>query len=368
MNEAKVEAPVLEESSLTALPEHGSLWHHYLAFAIMMAVFVAAPFEIYPVSLAKVLCFALFACAFNLLIGFAGLLSFGHAAFWGSAAYTSAHFAAKGLTIDGIPFWEGKKLTIAGYHLFDGFTIPIYVKLPPFPPEIAILLGVAVAAVFGYVIGKFAIRRLGIYFAMITLAFAQMIYFFAVQVPFTGGEDGLQLGGNANRTALFGLLDLRNNMTLYWFVLGVFVLGFLVIYRIVHSPFGQVLKAIRENEPRAISLGYHVDRYKLMAFVLSAALAGLAGGTKVFVSGSASLTDVNWPMSGEVVLMALLGGMGTIFGPVVGAAVLITIEELLAERAGPWISVIQGGIFVVCVLAFRRGIVGEIARLIRKPL
>ncbi|HEY7608212.1 MAG TPA: branched-chain amino acid ABC transporter permease [Alphaproteobacteria bacterium] len=319
----------------------------------MVALFVAAPYGVYPVFLAKLLCFALFACAFNLLIGFVGLLSFGHAAFWGAAAYASAHFASKGLTVT--PF------TVLG------LSIPINIAIPPFPPELAIVIAVIVAAVFGYVIGKFAIRRQGIYFAMITLAFAQMVFFFALQAKFTGGEDGLQLGPNANRTAL-GVLDLRSNMALYWFVLGVFLIGFLFIYRVVHSPFGQVLKAIRENEQRAVSLGYHVDRYKLMAFVISAALAGLAGGTKVFVTGSAALGDVNWPMSGEVVLMALLGGMGTIFGPVAGAVVLVAIEELLAERAGAWVSVIQGGIFVLCVLAFRRGIVGEIARLIRKPL
>ncbi len=332
MTQAKVDAPALDASP-TAVPEHGSLRHHYVAFAIMLALAVAAPFGVYPVFLAKVLCFALFACAFNLLIGFVGLLSFGHAAFWGSAAYASAHAAAK---------WG-------------------------LPPELCIVFATAVAALIGAVIGGFAIRRQGIYFAMITLAFAQMIFFFALQAKFTGGEDGLQLGGQANRTAL-GLLDLRNNMTLYWFTLGIFLIGFVFIYRVVHSPFGQVLKAIRENEPRAVSLGYHVDRYKLVAFVLSAALAGLAGGTKVFVTGSAALTDVNWPMSGEVVLMALLGGMGTIFGPIAGAVVLITIEDFLAERAGAWVSVIQGGIFVLCVLAFRRGIVGEIARVIKKPL
>ena len=316
--------------SLTAT---GTPWHHYVAFAVMVALLAAAPFQVYPVFLAKVLCFALFACAFNLLIGFVGLLSFGHAAFWGSAAYASAHAAAK---------WG-------------------------LPPELCILFAVLVAAALGAVIGGLAIRRQGIYFAMITLAFAQMIFFFALQAKFTGGEDGLQIPTAYPRIA-FGVLNLRDNFTLYWFVFGVFLLGFLIIYRIVHSPFGQVLKAIRENQPRAISLGYHVDRHKLVAFVLSAALAGLAGGTKVFVAGSASLTDVNWPMSGEVVLMALLGGMGTIFGPVAGAVVLISIEDFLAERAGAWVTVIQGGIFVLCVLAFRRGIVGEIARFIRKPL
>ncbi len=335
-----------------AIAATGTPRHHYVAFAIMVALAIAAPFQVYPVFLAKLLCFALFASAFNLLIGFGGLLSFGHAAFWGTAAYAAAHFASKGLSIGTITIFK--------------VSIPIGLVIPPFRPEFAILGAVAVAAVFGYVIGKLAIRRQGIYFAMVTLAFAQMIFFLAVQAPFTGGEDGLQLG-NASRTAL-GFLNLRDNLSLYWFVLGVFVLGFLIVYRIVHSPFGQVLKAIRENEPRAISLGYRTERYKLTAFVLSAALAGLAGGTKVFVTGSAALGDVNWPMSGEVVLMSLLGGMGTIFGPTAGAVVLITIEEFLAERAGAWVSVIQGAIFVLCVLAFRRGIIGELARLIRRPL
>jgi branched-chain amino acid transport system permease protein len=351
---ATAPVPPVETSSLTAMPEHGSMRHHYVAFAIMLVLAIAAPFVEYPVSLAKVLCFALFACAFNLLIGFGGLLSFGHAAFWGSAAYASAHFASKGLTIGTITIFK--------------IAIPINIAIPPFRPEFAILGAVLVAAVFGYIIGKLAIRRQGIYFAMITLAFAQMIFFLAVQAPFTGGEDGLQLA-NASRTAL-GFLDLRDNFTLYWFVLGIFVIGFIFIYRVIHSPFGQVLKAIRENEPRAISLGYRVERYKLTAFVLSAALAGLAGGTKVFVTGSAALGDVNWPMSGEVVLMALLGGMGTIFGPVVGAVVLITIEDYLStdQRLGGLVPVVQGCIFVLCVLAFRRGIIGEIARLIKKPL
>jgi branched-chain amino acid transport system permease protein len=355
MTGTKAAAPAADVS-LTALPEHGSLRHHYAAFALMVVLFVAAPFGVYPVLLAKVLCFALFACAFNLLIGFVGLLSFGHAAFWGAAAYASAHAAAK---------WG-------------------------LPPYVAILFATAVAAGVGAIIGGFAIRRQGIYFAMITLAFAQMVFFVALQAKFTGGEDGLQLDP-ASRDVLAWLpikwwLPIewiarqigattpiwdrigQQNLTLYWFVLVIFLIGFIFIYRVVHSPFGQVLKAIRENEPRAISLGYHVDRYKLVAFVLSAALAGMAGGTKVFVGGSASLTDVNWPMSGEVVLMALLGGMGTIFGPVMGAVVLITIEEFLSERAGAWVRVIQGAVFVVCVLAFRRGIVGEIARLIKKPL
>jgi branched-chain amino acid transport system permease protein len=318
-----------------AIASIGTPRHHYVAFAVMVALawLAQGPLDIYPVFLAKVLCFALFALAFNLLIGFVGLLSFGHAAFWGSAAYASAHAASK---------WG-------------------------LPPELCILFAVFVGAALGAIIGGFAIRRQGIYFAMITLAFAQMIFFIALQAKFTGGEDGLQIPTAYQRIA-FGFLNLRDNVTLFWFVLGIFLIGFLVVYRVIHSPFGQVLKAIRENQPRAISLGYHVDRYKLVAFVLSAALAGLAGGTKVFVTGSAALTDVNWPMSGEVVLMSLLGGMGTIFGPVAGAVVLITIEEFLAERAGAWVTVIQGGIFVLCVLAFRRGIIGELARLIRRPL
>jgi len=291
---------------------------------IVMAVVLAiAPWlGLYPVFLMKGLCFALFACAFNLLIGFGGLLSFGHAMFLGTAGYISAHAAKE---------WG-------------------------FPPEGAILAGTAAAALLGVVTGALAIRRQGIYFAMITLGLAQMIFFFYLQAPFTYGEDGIQ---SVPRGHLFGLVDLGNTMTLYYVVLAIFLGGFLLIQRIVHSPFGQVLKGIRENEPRAISLGYEVARYKLIAFVLSASLAGLAGATKAIVFQLASLTDVHWTMSGEVVLMTLLGGMGTIFGPVIGAFVITSIENYLSNL-GQWVSVITGGIFVVCVLAFRRGIVGEL--------
>jgi branched-chain amino acid transport system permease protein len=278
----------------------------------------------------KALCFGLFACAFNLLLGYVGLLSFGHAAYLGLAGYATAHAA----------------------------------KVWGWPPEAAIAAGVVVAAVLGLLIGVIAIRRQGIYFAMTTLALAQMIFFFCVQAPFTHGEDGIQ---GVPRGRLFGLLDLNQTFTLYFVVLAVFLLGFLVIYRAIHSPFGQVLKAIRENEPRALSLGYKADHYKLIAFVLSTALVGLAGGTKVLVFQLASLTDVHWTMSGEVVLMTLLGGLGTVFGPVVGAFIVIALENYLAQL-GAWVTVVQGAIFVVCVLTFRRGVVGELARLIRRPL
>mgnify|MGYP000978787733 CR=1 FL=1 len=290
-----------------------------------------APFVLYPVFLMKVLCFALFACAFNLLIGFAGLLSFGHAAFFGGAAYVSAHAA----------------------------------KVWGWPPELAILAGTAAAAVLGLLFGWVAIRRQGIYFAMITLALSQMVFFLALQLKFTGGEDGIQA---VPRGHLFGFIDLHQPLAMYYFVLAVFVFGFALIWRTVHSPFGQVLKAIRENEPRAISLGYRTDQYKLVAFVLSAALAGLAGGTKALVFQLASLTDVTWQMSGEVVLMTLLGGMGTLFGPVVGAGIVVTLESYLAATRFP-VTVVTGAIFVACVLLFRRGIVGEIQQVLgrRKP-
>jgi branched-chain amino acid transport system permease protein len=277
-----------------------------------------------------VMCFALFACAFNLLLGFGGLLSFGHAMFLGTAGYAAAHSA----------------------------------KVWGFTPEVAILFATGCAALLGWLAGLLAIRRQGIYFAMITLALAQMVFFFYLQAPFTGGEDGIQA---VPRGKLLGLVDTRSAATMYPFVFGIFVFGFLLIWRIVHSPFGQVLKAIRENEPRAISLGYDTDRYKLIAFVLSAALAGLAGATKSLVFQLASLTDAHWSMSGEVVLMTLLGGMGTIFGPVVGAAIIITMQNYLAQL-GAWVTIVQGVIFVVCVMAFRRGVVGEIANLIKKPL
>jgi branched-chain amino acid transport system permease protein len=291
--------------------------------AALVALALVAPFFFYPIFLMNALCMALFACAFNLLIGYVGLLSFGHAAYMGMGSYLAAHAAKE---------WG-------------------------LPPELAILTGVAVAAVLGLVFGYLAIRRSGIYFAMITLAFAQMVYFFCLQAPFTGGEDGLRA---VPRGHLFGLIDLSHTLTMYYFVLAVFLLGFGLIVRTIYSPFGQVLKAIRENEPRAISLGYNSDRYKLMAFVLSAALSGLAGGTKAIVFQFASLTDVFWTMSGLVVLMTLIGGIGTILGPVVGAFVIVTMETYLAQ-AGSWVTIIQGIIFVICVLTFRQGIVGLIA-------
>jgi branched-chain amino acid transport system permease protein len=305
-------------------PRRGPHATMVIGTALMAAALAIAPLVgVYPVFLMKALCFALFACAFNLLLGFGGLLSFGHAMFLGTAGYVCAHAA----------------------------------KVWGFPPELAIATGTAAAALLGAVVGSLAIRRQGIYFAMITLAVAQMMYFFYLQTPFTHGEDGIQA---VPRGRLFGLLDLSQPLVIYYTVLTIFIAGFLFIYRIIHSPFGQVLKAIRENEPRAISLGYDADRYKLLAFVLSATLAGLAGATKAIVFQLASLTDVHWSMSGEVVLMTLLGGMGTIFGPVVGAFVIAGLENYLAGF-GEWVTIITGVIFVVCVLAFRRGIVGEIA-------
>ena len=297
-----------------------------------MQVFVAAlllgmlaPLAIYPLFLMNVLCFALFACAFNLLIGYVGLLSFGHAMFFGFAAYIAGHA----------------------------------VKVWGWPTEVGILAGTAVAAVMGLVAGIIAIRRQGIYFAMVTLALAQMVFFFCLQAKFTGGEDGIQA---IPRRPLLGVLEITNDFIFYYVVLAVFAIGFLVIYRTIHSPFGQVLKAIRENEARAISLGYAVDRFKLIAFVLSAALAGLAGATKALVFQLASLTDVTWQMSGEVVLMTLVGGMETVFGPIVGAGIIVAMQNYLSGF-GEWVLVIQGAIFVVTVLLFRRGIVGEIIAL-----
>ena len=304
--------------------------HQIVAFGAMVTLLVLAPFVVYPVFLMKALCFALFACAFNLLVGYVGLLSFGHAAFLGCAGYASAHAA----------------------------------KVWGFAPESAIVFGTLVAAALGVVIGALTIRSRGIYFANITLAFAQMIFFFSLQAKFTGGEDGIQA---VPRGTMFGVLDLRQTYTMYFVVLAVFLLGFLVVYRSIHSPFGQVLKAIRENEPRATSLGYQAERYKLIAFVLSATLAGTAGATKALVFQLASLTDVHWTMSGEVVLMTLLGGMGTVFGPVVGAFLVISLEHYLAQ-IGSWLTIVQGTIFIVCVLTFRRGVIGELGRLLRKPL
>ncbi len=301
-----------------------------IAFLVLIAILVVGPYMLYPVFLMKLLCFALFACAFNLLIGYVGLLSFGHAMFFGMGGYLAAHSA----------------------------------KVWGFTPELAILTGGAVGALLGVISGWLAIRRQGIYFAMITLALAQMVYFLCLQMRFTGGEDGIQ---NVPRGRLFGMIDLSADMSMYWVVVGVFLIGFLLINRVIHSPFGQVLTAIRENEPRAISLGYRADDYKMLAFVLSATLAGVAGGTKALVFGIATLTDVYWAMSGEVVLMTLLGGLGTVFGPVAGAAVIVAMQNYLAEF-GAWVTVIQGCIFVVCVVAFRAGIIGEIARRLRVRL
>jgi branched-chain amino acid transport system permease protein len=304
--------------------------HQKIAFGLMLAIFALAPLVVYPVFMMKVMCFALFACAFNLLIGFGGLLSFGHAMFLGTAGYISAHAA----------------------------------KVWGFPPELAILAGTFASFLLGIVTGLLAIRRQGIYFAMITLALAQMIYFFYLQAPFTGGEDGIQA---VPRGTLFGFIELRSIWAMYYTVLVVFFAGFLLIWRTIYSPFGQVLKAIRENEPRAISLGYDTTHYKFQAYVLSATLAGLAGATKAIVFQLASLTDAHWTMSGEVVLMTLLGGLGTIFGPVVGALIIITMENYLAHL-GAWVTIVQGAIFVVCVLTFRRGVIGEIAHFLKKPL
>jgi branched-chain amino acid transport system permease protein len=300
------------------------------AFLAMLAFFLIAPAVIYPVFLMKVMCFGLFACAFNLLLGYVGLLSFGHAMFLGMGGYTAAHAAR---------VW--------------GLT-----------PELAILAGAAASCALGVVSGLIAIRRQGIYFAMITLALAQMIYFFCVQAPFTHGEDGIQA---VPRGRLFGLIDLSDIRAMYALVLVVFFCGFLLIYRVIHSPFGQVLKAIRENEARATSLGYDVDRYKLLAYVLSATLSGAAGAVNALVFQLAALNAVHWTMSGEVVLMTLVGGLGTVFGPVAGALVVLAMENYLAQL-GAWVTIVQGVIFVVCVLTFRRGLVGELARFLRKPL
>ncbi len=305
-------------------------WRQGIPIAIMVVAFAVAPLFVYPVFLMKALCFALFACAFNLLIGYVGLLSFGHAMFFGSAAYAAAYTA----------------------------------KVYGFPPELAILTGTAIAAILGALVGALAIRRQGIYFAMITLALAQMVYFICLRSEFTGGENGIQA---VPRGRLFFVLDLNNTMVLYYSVLGIFLLGFLLIRRIVHSPFGQVLKAIRENEPRAVSLGYKPNQYKLIVFVLSAALSGLAGGTKAIVFQLASLTDVHWNTSGEVILMTLLGGLGTILGPVVGALMVTGLENYLAQF-GAWVTVVEGTIFVICVLTFRRGLIGELSRLLKRPL
>ncbi len=296
-------------------------------WVVLIVAGLAAPFFVYPVFAMKLLCFALFACAFNLLLGYVGLLSFGHAAFFGGAAYITGHV----------------------------------VKVWGFGPLAGVLTGTLFAMVLGAIFGLLAIRRQGIYFAMITLALAQLIFFFALQLPFTGGENGLQ---GIPRGQLLGFIDLSQPMAMYYTVFGIFMVGFLIIYRTIHSPFGQVLTAIRENEPRARSLGYDVDHFKLMAFILSATLAGTAGATKSLVFQFASLTDVHWMMSGEVVLMTLLGGLGTLFGPIVGAFAIVTMQNELSYL-GPWVQVVIGAIFVVCVLVFRRGFVGELGRLLR---
>ncbi len=304
--------------------KHGEL----VGRAVLLVIGVAAPFVVYPVFLMKALCFALFACAFNLLLGYAGLLSFGHAAFFATAAYVTAYV----------------------------------VKIIGFTPGMGILAGTAAALALGFVVGSLVIRRQGIYFAMITLALAQMLYFLFLQAPFTGGEDGLQ---GVPRGRLLWVINLQDDLEMYYVVLAIFVAGFAVIHRAIHSPFGQVLKAIRENEPRALSLGYDVDRYKTLAFVLSAGLSGLAGSTKAIVFSFVTLTDADWRTSGEVVLMTLLGGMGTVLGPVVGALLIVTLQNELADKVGSFVNVIMGAMFVVCVLSFRRGIVGEMEGLYR---
>ena len=312
---------------------------NWKAWCLLVAIGLAAPFVVYPVFVMKLLCFALFACTFNLLLGYTGLLSFGHAAFFGGAAY------------------------VAGY----------LVKNSGLTPELSVLAGALCAGALGFVFGSLAIRRQGIYFAMITLALAQIVYFGALKSPFTGGEDGLQ---DIPRGMLFGLIDLNQStrvagksleLNLYYFVFALFCLGFWLIYRTINSPFGQVLKGIRENEARAVSLGYRVERFKLMAFVISASIAGMAGGMKALVFQLASLTDVNWHTSGEVVLMTLLGGVGTVLGPLVGAFTVVTLHSELSS-VGSWVTVIIGVTFVICVLSFRRGVVGELARLLKRSL
>ena len=303
--------------------------HRNIFIGIGLAL-IAAPFVLYPILLMKVLCFALFACAFNLLLGFGGLMSFGHAAYFGAASYMSAY---------AIKAWG-------------------------MPPEIAIVLGTLSGAALGVAFGVIAIRRQGIYFSMVTMALAQLIFFISLQAPFTGGEDGIQ---SVPRGHLFGFLDLKNDMTLYFVVVVIFMAGLLFIYRIIHSPFGQVIKAIRDNEPRAISLGYRVNEYKICLFVLSTAIAGLAGATKAVVFQLASLNDVHWSMSGEPVLMTLVGGLGTIFGPLLGATIIITMQDYLATL-GSWVFIAQGIVFVVCVMLFRDGIIGVLGRWTKRRL
>jgi branched-chain amino acid transport system permease protein len=320
---------VVTDDSIPVTPK--AIHDEMIAFGIMTVLLAIVPITgIYPFFVMQALCFALLACAFNLLIGYGGLLSFGHAMFLGTGGYVAAH-----------------ALKVWGVH-----------------PELGILAGTTAAAMLGVITGYVSIRRQGIYFAMITLALSQLIYFIYLQTPFTHGEDGIQ---GIPQGYLFGFLNLSNSTILYYVVLAVFLFGFLVIFRTINSPFGEVLKAIRENEPRAISLGYKTDQYKFIAFILSGTLAGLAGALKVFVAQNASLTDVEVDMSGLIVLMTLVGGLGTVFGPVVGAFIIVGMQQYLSGL-GQWVTVIQGTVFVVCVLTFRRGIIGEIAHYLRRSL
>jgi branched-chain amino acid transport system permease protein len=325
-----------------------AVYDEMIAFGIMTVLLLIVPFTgIYPFFVMQALCFALLACAFNLLIGYGGLLSFGHAMFLGTGGYVTAHLLKVGAI--SLPYWPGMWLTI---------------PFPPFTPEMGILGGAAASALLALITGFISIRRQGIYFAMITLALSQLLYFIYLQTPFTHGEDGIQ---GIPQGYMFGFLNLSNSTILYYVVLAVFLFGFLVIFRTINSPFGEVLKAIRENEPRAVSLGYKTDQYKFLAFILSGTLAGLAGSLKVFVAQNASLTDVGVDMSGLIVLMTLVGGLGTVFGPVVGAFIIVGMQQYLSGL-GQWVTVIQGTVFVVCVLTFRRGIIGEIAHYLRRSL
>ena len=320
---------VVTDDSIPVTPR--AIHDEMIAFGIMTAALLVVPLTgIYPFFVMQALCFALLACAFNLLIGYGGLLSFGHAMFLGTAGYVSGHA----------------------------------LKVWGLPPELGILAGTGAAAGLAVITGLVAIRRQGIYFAMITLALSQLLYFIYLQVPFTHGEDGIQ---GIPQGHLFGIFNLANPTILYYVVLAGFLFGFLLIFRTINSPFGEVLKAIRENEPRAISLGYKTDQYKLLAYILSGTLAGLAGALKVFVAQNASLTDVEVGMSGQIVLMTLVGGLGTVFGPVFGAFVIVAMQQYLSGL-GQWVTVIQGAVFVVCVLTFRRGVVGEIAHFFRRSL
>jgi len=336
----------LTDDTLPATPN--AMRDEMIVFALMAVALAAVPFTgIYPFFVMQALCFALVACAFNLLIGYGGLLSFGHAMFVGTGGYITAHLLKVGAI--GFPLWPGTWITI---------------PFPPFTPELALIGGTFASAVLSVVTGYVSIRRQGIYFAMITLALSQLLYFIYLQTPFTHGEDGIQ---GIPQGHLFGVLDLSKPITLYYVVLAHFLLGFLLIFRTINSPFGEVLKSTRENEQRAISLGYKTDHYKLLAFILSGTIAGFAGAMKVFVAQNASLTDVHWTMSGEIVLMTLVGGLGTVFGPVVGAFVIVAMQQYLAGF-GQWVTVIQGVIFVACVLLFRRGLIGEIAHFLKRSL